>query len=64
MNKQKIIIVILGVILLTVFIANTMLQSKPEQKLFPFYLPWDDSEETIVSLSHYLNKPAGRLIWH
>jgi hypothetical protein len=63
MNKQKIFIVVLGVILLTVFIANTMLQSKPEQKLFPFYLPWDDSEETIVSLSHYLDKPAGRLGW-
>jgi Fe-S cluster assembly iron-binding protein IscA len=63
MNKQKIFIVVLGVILLTVFIVNTMLQSKPEQKLFPFYLPWDDSEETIVSLSHYLDKPAGRLGW-
>jgi Fe-S cluster assembly iron-binding protein IscA len=61
MNKPKIFIVVLGVILLTAFIANTMLQSKPEQKLFPFYLPWDDSEETIVSLSHYLNKPAGML---
>jgi hypothetical protein len=63
MNKQKIFIVVLGVILLTVFIANTMLQSKPKQKLFPFYLPWDDSEETIVSLNHYLDKPAGRLGW-
>ncbi|MEM3087579.1 MAG: carbohydrate binding domain-containing protein [Candidatus Bathyarchaeia archaeon] len=45
------------------FIANTILQNKPEQRMFPFYLPWDDSENTITSLSHYLDKPAGRLGW-
>ncbi len=63
MKYQRIFIAVLVVILLAVVIANTMLQSKPEQKLFPFYLPWDDSEETIISLSGYLDKPAGRLGW-
>jgi len=29
-------------------------------KLFKFYLPWDDSEETFVSLSSLLDRPAGR----
>lgn len=33
----------------------------PPQRLFGFYLPWDDSEETIVSLSRWLDKPAGSL---
>jgi len=33
----------------------------PRQRLFSFYLPWDDSEETIVSLSRWLEKPAGSL---
>ena len=32
-----------------------------EEKLFPFYLPWDDSEETVVSLSTWLDRPAGSL---
>ncbi len=63
MKKQKIFIVVLVVVLLAAIITNTLLQSKPVRKLFPFYLPWDDSEETIVSLSGYIDKPAGRLGW-
>lgn len=27
---------------------------------FPFYLPWNDSSETAVSLSGYLDRPAGK----
>ena len=63
MKKQRLFIVILVVVLLAAVIANTFLQNKLEQKLFPFYLPWDDSEETITCLSSYLEKPAGRLGW-
>ncbi|MEM2487705.1 MAG: hypothetical protein QXR44_03830 [Thermoproteota archaeon] len=30
-------------------------------KMIQFYLPWDDGENTVVSLSSMLDKPAGRL---
>ncbi|MEM3105233.1 MAG: hypothetical protein QXD69_07005, partial [Candidatus Bathyarchaeia archaeon] len=30
-------------------------------KMFHFYLPWDDGENTAVSLSNMLDKPTGRL---
>lgn len=40
-------------------------QSTKERKekaasFFPFYLPYDDASETVVSLSHRLRKPAGK----
>ncbi len=63
MKKHKIIAIVLGMVVLAAFIANAAIQNKPEQRMFPFCLPWDDSEETITSLSHYLEKPAGRLGW-
>jgi hypothetical protein len=43
-------------------VASVLLMPKePSQRLFPFYLPWDDSEETVVSISDWLDKPAGSL---
>lgn len=38
-----------------------LLSKEGEGKLFPFYLPWDDDEETVVSISGKLDKPAGNL---
>lgn len=29
-------------------------------QLFPFYLPWDDSSETVTSFRRYLHTPAGK----
>ena len=34
--------------------------TKVETELFPFYLPWNDSSNTIVSLSGLLDRPAGK----
>jgi len=46
-----------------VFILSSifLFPKKGEGKLFPFYLPWDDDEETVVSISGKLDKPAGNL---
>ncbi|MGQ9596271.1 MAG: carbohydrate binding domain-containing protein [Thermoproteota archaeon] len=30
-------------------------------KTFPFYLPWDDGKQTLISLSSRLDKPSGSL---
>jgi len=34
--------------------------SKENGKLFPFYLPWNDTRETAVSLAAFIDKPAGK----
>lgn len=59
MSKLRLILVIVGVVGL-VALSSPFLTPK-EQKLFAFYLPWDDSTETIVNLSDRLDKPAGSL---
>ncbi len=35
-------------------------RSERAKSFFPFYLPWDDSSGTVVSLSGSLHKPAGK----
>lgn len=49
--------------MVAVFLFSSLLLSskKGEAKLFPFYLPWDDDEETVVSISGKLDKPASNL---
>jgi hypothetical protein len=37
------------------------LENKTVESLFPFYLPWDDDEETVVSIRGTTGKPAGSL---
>jgi len=46
---------------LTVLSSQFMMPKKGEGRLFPFYLPWDDSQETFVSLSRWIDRPAGSL---
>ena len=52
---------VIAVFSLALLSSTFLAPSKGEEKLFPFYLPWDDSDETIVSLSNFLDKPAGSL---
>ena len=34
--------------------------SESRDTMFPFYLPWDDSEKTFFDLSYLNHKPAGK----
>lgn len=70
MSKPRWILVVASVVLLMLVSSFFLMPREgengeepipPPQRLFPFYLPWDDSEETIVSLSKWLDKPAGNL---
>ena len=36
------------------------IETEVKPRLFPFYLPWNDSTKTIISLSGLLEKPAGK----
>ncbi|MEM2703252.1 MAG: hypothetical protein QXR45_08835, partial [Candidatus Bathyarchaeia archaeon] len=62
MKKLKVlaifIIVAIGVCLIIYNYFSAI--EEGEGKFFEFYLPWDDSEGTFVSLSSLLDKPAGR----
>jgi len=62
MNKRGWIALALVVLFVSSFLW-VILKPKEEgldSRLFPFYLPWDDSKENIVSLSRWLDKPAGK----
>ena len=62
MNKARWIAVGLMVVVIIALLSSWLLTPREgEEKVFPFYLPWDDSEETAVSLSRWLDKPAGSL---
>ncbi len=56
------IIVIVGVLSLAIYnyYFSAPAYEEGDGKLFGFYLPWDDSEDTFISLSDLLDKPAGR----
>ncbi len=43
------------------FLQNLFKPVTVEKRMFPFYLPWDDGEQTATSISSRLNKPAGSL---
>jgi len=61
MSRKKWVLVVGAVALLGVLSSQLLMPRKSEGRLFAFYLPWDDSEETIVSLAALLDKPAGNL---
>jgi len=53
--------IILFLALLQVLLKTSEnLENKMVERLFPFYLPWDDDEETIISIRR-TGKPAGSL---
>jgi len=63
----KVSTILLITIILLLFLFSKFIEKRTGEevgkeavKLFPFYLPWDDSEETTVSLSRFLDKPAGK----
>jgi len=59
-SKLKLVLVT-SVVFLLLYSSLLLSSKKGEAKLFPFYLPWDDSEETVVSISGKLDRPAGNL---
>jgi len=48
-------------IFIFIYILTTRKLEEMDERLFPFYLPWDDSEENILNVSSYLHKPSGSL---
>ena len=51
-----------GLLVLGALASSPALASEqPSPELFPFVLPWDDSVRSVVDLSDWLDKPAGRL---
>jgi len=58
------LILILIIVLLSVSAILYQLLIKvgetTEGRLFPFYLPWNDSDETVTSFSRFIDKPAGK----
>jgi len=38
----------------------TRIEEREREVVFTFYLPWDDSSETVTSLAGWLDKPAGK----
>jgi len=62
MSKSRWIVLTLIIIFVFSFCWTFFRQGEVELKnrLFPFYLPWDDSKESVVSISDLLDKPAGK----
>ncbi|KPJ58997.1 MAG: hypothetical protein AMJ46_12945 [Latescibacteria bacterium DG_63] len=62
MKKARWIAVGLIVVVILALLSSWLLKpGEGGEKLFAFYLPWDDSEENVVSLRRWLDKPAGSL---
>ncbi|MEM3026957.1 MAG: carbohydrate binding domain-containing protein, partial [Thermoproteota archaeon] len=61
MKKTLLILVAVGLIASLALLQNLFKPVKLEKRVFPFYLPWDDSEQTVISISGRLHKPAGGL---
>jgi len=59
-SKTKLILAV-GAVAVFLLSSTYLLSKKDEGHLFPFYLPWDDGEETAISISRRLDKPAGNL---
>ncbi|NHV99730.1 MAG: hypothetical protein HA496_08835 [Thaumarchaeota archaeon] len=61
MKKTFLILLTIGLIASLILLQNLFKPVKLEERVFPFYLPWDDSEQTVISMSSSLPKPAGSL---
>ncbi|MEM3957374.1 MAG: carbohydrate binding domain-containing protein [Thermoproteota archaeon] len=61
MKKTLLILLAVGLIASLALLQNLFKPVKLEKRVFPFYLPWDDSEQTVISISGRLHKPAGGL---
>jgi len=60
MRRLKPILLMAGIICLVAASTFFLFPEEAESQLFSFYLPWDDSKETVVSIDRWLDKPAGR----
>ncbi len=61
MKKAVLILMAVGSIMSLALLQNLFKPVTLEKRVFPFYLPWDDSEQTAISMSSRLHKPAGSL---
>ncbi|MBO3841735.1 MAG: carbohydrate binding domain-containing protein [Candidatus Brockarchaeota archaeon] len=61
MKKPLLILMAVGLIVSLALLQNLFKPVTLERRVFPFYLPWDDSEQTAISMSSRLHKPAGSL---
>lgn len=61
MKKALLILMAVGLIVSLALLQNLFKPVTLERRVFPFYLPWDDSEQTAISMSNRLHKPAGSL---
>ncbi len=59
MDKFKVLIAVLLVVVCLTGLYYSFFSKKGEGRLFGFYLPWDDSVDSITNLSGFLDKPAG-----
>ena len=48
------------ILLITGILTSTFLHGQDRSNWFEFYLPWDDSSNTITDMSGYLDAPAGK----
>jgi hypothetical protein len=63
-NHLVILVLMAGLLLLVVLTFLLVGRREPEggsNRMFQFYLPWDDHGDSTVSMSIMLDKPAGRL---
>jgi len=61
MRKAVLIPIVIGLVVFLVFLQNLFKPVTVEKRMFPFYLPWDDCEQTATSMGGRLHKPAGSL---
>ncbi|MGQ9513865.1 MAG: carbohydrate binding domain-containing protein [Thermoproteota archaeon] len=59
-REAKFILLAIGVVVMLLSSSLFWVLREGESRLFPFFLPWDDGEETVTSLSERLDKPAGK----
>ncbi|MEM2089233.1 MAG: hypothetical protein QXF52_11315, partial [Thermoproteota archaeon] len=61
MKKTVLIMLGMSITILLIVLLVVFQPVMVEDRVFPFYLPWDDCEETVVSMGSRLRKPAGSL---
>jgi len=61
MRKVVLIPMVIGLILSSILLQKLFKPVNVEKRMFQFYLPWDDCEHSVTSMSGSLHKPAGSL---
>ncbi|MGB9718631.1 MAG: carbohydrate binding domain-containing protein [Thermoproteota archaeon] len=61
MRKTFLILLTVGLIASLALLQSIFKPVTLEERVFPFHLPWNDGEQTVISMSSRLHKPAGSL---